>query len=136
MNTADEDLKGIGSITLEFAHLEWLLDNLLAGLNCDFKSKDAEPADYDSVSKRLKLIWFRIEKKYPSRLTEWNNLERDIRNLAKERERVLHAASVREDSPNVFIRIAKSEPMPDLADLSARAASAGRRLTDFLASLI
>jgi hypothetical protein len=99
----EDRLKAIGQITLEFARLEWLLDNLYAGLNCDFQKRDNPPTEFDSLSKRLTLIGYRIEKKYASRLREWQELEWEIRKLARERNRLLDSAAVGDTESEVFI---------------------------------
>jgi hypothetical protein len=136
MKTA-EYLKALGQIALEFGNLEWLLDNLYVGLNCDFQSRENAPTDFDSISKRLNLIGFRIEKKYPARMKDWHELEWTVRKLAKEREAVLLSALPQQDSADVFITRGESRDysVAELLDLAKRTAETNRRITEFATSL-
>jgi hypothetical protein len=117
----DETLKAIGLVSFEFVKLEWLLDKLYVGLNTDFKGDDNTPTDFDSISKRLNLIAFRIEKKHSDHVKEWHNLEWEVRNLAKAWDGALRSIS--------------SVALSELVELSNNVAAATQKISLFLDAL-
>src|SRR5262245_39274347 len=102
-NPTDEHLALIGKVAVLFGAIEYLLDEFIFYVAFKDPTEGRKVADTDEpFKKKLKAAHKAFQEKFrndPERLEQWAIIYNRLRNLASDRNNILHSAWEFEDPP-------------------------------------